>query len=163
MGRIGPQYSKWRGLALADDKSRTLVSACDYLDALGMITEDGTAIAHDTGLTDVISASYELAALIAQNPGVVSALTTGSNIKSIGAGPAQVEFFAPVNGPPVPVLVMRLIGKYLPSADVSDGTDGGGEALGTGACPTFTARCTSCGSSGCTCEGGLDYSRSNPL
>lgn len=162
-GSFGPQYTKWRAL-VPDDQKRTLVTTAIYFDVLGMASA-GSPITHDTGLTDVINASYEMAALVAQNPAIISALSSGSNIKSVGAGPATVEFFAPVVGPSVPVIVMRMIGKYLPSPTVSDGTNGGGEALGTGACPTFTPRCTCIGASSscCTCEGGLNYNRSGPL
>lgn len=161
-GGFGPAYTKWKGLT-ADPKAQTLIQAKRYFDSL-LLQLAGSLITYTTVIVDVINASYEMASLIALNPGVVAALTSGSNIQSIGAGPTAIQFFAPVKGPPLPVVVMALIGKYLPSVDVSDGTNGGGEALGTGACPTFTPRCT-CASTAscCTCEGGINYSRSGPL
>lgn len=116
--RYGPAYTAWIALS-SDDKGRTLVSATSYMDRLGLV-DAGVAIAHSTVLVPVISACFELAVLIADDPDLIAALDASSNIKSVDAGGAGVEFFNPTSSldgsaSTLPYVVQQLLGPYLPA------------------------------------------------
>jgi hypothetical protein len=131
--RLGEGHVAFNALS-ADDQKKALVTARSALDVLGYATGYTTfalrnAYVDADGNYPFRVASYEYAALIAADPDVTQQSDTGSNISSVGAGGAFVNFFNPTSAAkgtakPLPKSVMDLIGKYL-SVDVTD-TSGGG-------------------------------------
>lgn len=145
--RYGPIYDAW--FALDDTQAtKTLVSAADLLNqqpwqgtftgTLPLATAaslvwprsgvfvDGVAVSSVTTPTDVQNAQYELAVAIRAKPTIGTTIDLGSNIKSVGGGGAPtVEFFAPTSvafgtATELPVMVERLIAKYLAAPAASD-------------------------------------------
>lgn len=97
----------------------------------GLTDRDGDAIADDVVPDDICVAEYELAYLLGTgSTDVLDNATTGSNVKRVGAGPAQVEFFQPTRDgtPRFPQLVHELVRHLLASSSqltsVASGTDG---------------------------------------
>lgn len=146
--RFGPAYRAW--MALSDvDATRTLTSAASYLDSLvwvGMATGVPTGnlpltswprsgidgVDPLTVPTAVTNAAYELGVLILSDPDLVNTVDAGSNVASLGAGPAQISFFRPTSAldgtaPRIPPIIDRLIGRWLASASAG----AGGFATGT--------------------------------
>jgi len=80
------------------------------------------------------NAVAELALAMIIDPDVISQSSTGSNTKSVKAGPVDVKFFKRVKGTKFPTVVMSMlrIGGYLPSA-----VAGGASAFGTGCVSSF--------------------------
>lgn len=147
--RFGSTYRSWETLT-DDDKNRTLVSATDYFNHLtwqgtptGVIGSDpttlswprsgvfvdGVEIDSTTIPVDIVAGSFELAVLIGTDPKLTNKLDQGSNIQSAqGGGGVGVTFFAPTSTATgtatlLPVIVQRLVGKYLETA-ASDGAFG---------------------------------------
>jgi len=148
----------YRGLP-TDDRKRALIGATRYLDAKrwlgtangsggttldfprdGLVDENGDP-ASDAYQLDLVSrAAFELAALVAEDPSVLAEADQGSNIKSMGAGSAKLEFFAPTStatgtATKLPIVVDELIGMWLAGvgagASVAAGVGLGGVATGT--------------------------------
>jgi hypothetical protein len=143
---FGPAAARWLALS-PDAQGQTLVAATRYLDeqpwvgsrtglAGGMPTAlawprsgvtrgDGTPIDSATVPAEVPRATAELAVLVASDPAVTSRLDQGSNLKSVGgAGVPTVEYFVPTSAaagtaPRMPVVVLRLVGKYLATSAAS--------------------------------------------
>ena len=113
---FGDAYDTWRALSSDDKKKQTLASAVRYLNAQSWIDSADTFAERDA-IADFAKAQYELAVLIANDPSFVAALDAGSNIRSVSAGGASVEYFAPTKAgagaTKLPTIVHRLIGKYL--------------------------------------------------
>ncbi len=146
--RFGPTYAAWMQL---DDTTanQTLVSAADYFHVLpwqgtatgtlnGQPTTfawprtgvfvDGVEVDSTTVPSDVLDAWYQLAVLLFADPTLPGKLDQGSNVQSVGGGGVpSVSFFAPTSArqgtaPVVPVIVLRLVGKYLAApSGVSEG------------------------------------------
>lgn len=122
--RFGAKYDAWLGLATPDLKGKTLVSATDFLDRLGLVDETGTAIGHGTAIEDVIAACFEMAVLINDDPDIVEQIDQASNIKKVFASGAGVEYHAPTSiadgsASKLPHVIQQLLGPYLPAADVT--------------------------------------------
>ena len=121
-GRFGPTYTAWLALG-SDDQAKTLVSATDYMDGLGLV-DDGVAIGHSTTIAAVQKACYELAVLIADDPDIVAQIDQSSNIKRVKAGTAEVEYHNPTstrNGTAerLPHVVQQLLADYLPTGSAA--------------------------------------------
>lgn len=92
---------------------------------------NGTAITDGTIPDAVVWGQFELGLALLKSATVLDNPTTGSNIKRVAAGPAQVEFFnptAPSDATQFPQAVHELIGCLLASASILgapfiDGTD----------------------------------------
>lgn len=132
--RFGPSYTAWLLLS-TDDKSRTMVSATSYIDSLqwqgtptGLVNGNVTFLQWPrsgidgvdplTVPTQIVNATFELAVLIAAAPDLVQNVDSGSNVQSMGAGPASLSFFRPTfaaNGSAtvLPPLINRMIGQWL--------------------------------------------------
>jgi hypothetical protein len=88
----------------------------------------------------LVEAAFEMALIIAGDETVPSNLDQGSNISNIGAGGGvSISFFSPTSAPQgtattMPVVVQRLVGRYLASA--SGGGDGSTAGVGV-ACSSF--------------------------
>jgi hypothetical protein len=127
----------------SDDQKRRLIDATRYIDeqrwqgaATGLAGGTATSLQFPrTGLTDLAGASLdaanvpaallaavsEMAAVLAVDVEAASAVDAGSNVQSLGAGPASLSFFRPTsaqNGTAstMPVVVNRLIGRWLASS-----------------------------------------------
>lgn len=134
----------FRALGVGSDaQKQRVIEATRYVDqnywqgtATGLAGGTPTTLAFPrSGLTDVNGAALdptnvpkevneavaELAALIALDPDTANNVDTGSNVSSLGAGPAQISFFRPQsvhdgNATVLPTLVDRLIGRWLAGA-----------------------------------------------
>lgn len=141
----------WTALA-ADARSRALVDATRFIDRqswqgaadgqggttlkwprTGVANADGTAVDSTTVPAALVQAVFELAALIAVDASVQSAVDSGSNISAVGAGTARVSYFRPTsaatgNATVLPTVVNALVGQWLSSAV---GRFGGSVSTGT--------------------------------
>lgn len=141
---IGAGPKAWNALAAvgtltADDvKGQYLVQAFRMLDVLawsgsktsssqpmawprtGVTDIDGNPVAVDAVPKAIENAMYELAAQLAGDPTIATAVQSGSNVHRVEAKGVGVQFFRPTNIPGVsptfPVPVQRLIGPFLGSA-----------------------------------------------
>ncbi len=126
LGASGSEAAQaWRDLADDADRKRKLVDATRALNRLAY-TEDYDTFAErdvlDLGTGDGDAAfpfragCYELAALAAADPSVLTVEDQGSNIASVSAGGASVTYFAPKSAAKgtasiLPPVVMALIGS----------------------------------------------------
>lgn len=97
----------WAGYT-DDDKGRGLVSATRMMLALPWCdTAPDPTVDQDSPIPEVCAM---LAADLIAKPALQADASGTSNIKSVGAGPAKVEFFAPVDGgPPLPLALWGLL------------------------------------------------------
>ena len=105
------RYAAWAALdADANAKARALVTASRYL--AGLDWADGVP-SYDTPPTAVVEATALLAADIAAKPSLGDDASTGSNVKRVKGGEAEVEFFRPTAGAALPPYLLRLLGDLL--------------------------------------------------
>ena len=107
-------------------KSQALVTATRWIDRKkwqGEKTSDVQLLAFPrTGITDLADtwepeeANYELALALLKSIAIDKAATTGSNVKRVKAGSAEVEFFTSTDGLDFPTIIHQLIGLYLDSS-----------------------------------------------
>jgi hypothetical protein len=158
--------------AAADTNTREvlLVAATRYIERLAWRGAPTTPPVNNTtlswprtGITGVdpqtvpqalLNAVFELVGLIADDPGVQTAIDSGSNLQSLGAGSARLQFFRPTsaddrNATVLPQVVDQLVGQWLASADPSIAAAIAGVASGLDGHSDF-GRCT-CGCSPCCC------------
>jgi hypothetical protein len=121
----GDTYDAWTALSTDDKKKRTLAAAVRYLNAQAW-SDDYDTFAERDAVTAFATAQYELAAMIANDASVMSAIDAGSNIQSVSAGSASVSYFAPTSAgkgaTKLPTIVHRLIGSYLAASSASSVT-----------------------------------------
>ncbi len=127
--QYGAGYRAWEALAVAVRK-RVLLSAAAYLNRQAWIADYDTFAERDA-LAAFPIASYELAALAASDPTVLSRLDQGSNIQSAGAGGASVTFFSPTSAARgsatvLPPILMGLVGAYLAISETAGPAASGG-------------------------------------
>lgn len=110
------------GWALRDDaaKKRGLISATRMLLTLPwVLAVPDPAVVQDAPLPEITA---QLAADLLTSPKLFSDASGQSNIKSVKAGSAQVDFFSPVRGgPPIPLALWR---RLLAAGLVTTGLDG---------------------------------------
>lgn len=139
LGNVDGAAKAWRK-KLPDDRSAALVQATRWIQRQAwagfrtavapgqplvwprtgvVITEGGVDVEIDPNTVpdDVVVASIELAALIAMNPEITTAIDQGSNIQALGAGPASISYFAPtsyLDGTALewPKVIEDLLSKY---------------------------------------------------
>jgi hypothetical protein len=126
----GDRYDTITALS-ADNRKRCLATAVRHLNEQTW-GEDADTFAERDAITEFATAQYELAALIADDPDVVSPADTSSNIASLSAGSAGIEFFNPEDGDTLPPVLMRLVGEYLSGGSTGSSVIGG--FGNTGAC-----------------------------
>jgi len=128
--------SAWRS-ASNNDKTSALVTATRMLDRQrwlgekyqpaptqvldwprsGLVDEEGQPIDETTVPQFVLDATCELGLQLISNAAVQDQNSTGSNIKSLKAGSAEIEYFATgTSGTRFPTIVQELIGQYLEGA-----------------------------------------------
>lgn len=131
--------------ATTDDKTRALVSATRILDRQRWVGEPTQPFPGTqplawprtgvTGFTDteiptqVVNACITLAALFIETPTLAQEGSTGSNIRRVQAGTAQVEFFRPTGGTRFPDIVQELLVGLL-SSTIGSGA-AGSQSFGT--------------------------------
>lgn len=121
------RYAAWAALT-EDMKGRALITATRYL--LGLSWINGTP-SLDTPPGSLPEATALFAADIAAKPSLGNDASTGSNVKRVKGGPAEVEFFRPTAGAALPPYLLRLLGSLL-GTDVTWGE--GGTAYGSEDC-----------------------------
>lgn len=147
--QFGDAYRAWEALAVADRK-RALLGAAAYLDRISWV-DDYDTFAERDALAAFVTASYELAALAAEDASILAASDQGSNIARVYAGGAGVDFFNPTStrlgsASKLPPILQALIGEHLASTEAATVFGGTGS---TGDCENpFSA-----------CE---DYDRTDP-
>ncbi len=128
----------------AADKRQTLVSATRMIDRenwlgqrtvsaqslefprTGLTDKDGNAVDSATVPLAVEEANYELALALLNDAAVQEADTTGSNVKRVKAGSAEVQFFRPTDGTPFPTIANDLLKTFRESgalAGLASGSD----------------------------------------
>lgn len=95
-------------------KSKAVVTATRLLQRL---TWKAGPPAVETATQPVKDATALLAADIVAKPSLGDAASTGSNVKSVGAGSARVEFFSPVQGNALPGAAFALLRDLLGEDD----------------------------------------------
>lgn len=127
------RYAAWAALD-TDEKGRALITASRYLASLEWV--DGVP-SYDTPPAAVVEATSLFAADIAAKPALGNDASTGSNVKRVKGGEAEVEFFRPTSGAALPSYLLRLLGDLL-GTDVTwpDGWGEGGSAYGSDPCQT---------------------------
>jgi hypothetical protein len=90
---------------------------------------------------DVVNGCFELAALAAADPSVLTAASTASNVQSLQAGSAGIGFFQPTslaNGTATlfPTIIEQLLAKYRPGG-TSTGSSRAGTFAGADGCSRF--------------------------
>ncbi len=101
----------WAALT-GDTPKQALVTASRYL--AGLDWTDGVPD-YTSPPEAVVEATALFAADIAAKPSLGDDASTGSNIKVVKADTAQVEFFRPVAGSPLPSYLLRLLSGLLGS------------------------------------------------
>jgi hypothetical protein len=119
--------------ATSDQQGRAIVSAYRLLTRLSW-ADPAYVIDPDSPDDFIVEATCLLAGDIITNPEITSNGSTASNISSVKAGPAQVTFFKPDPGTPLPSAVWELL-KGLLSA--GSGSAAYPEAFGTDQCSRF--------------------------
>lgn len=97
----------------------------------GLTDKYGLALSEFVAPEDVESAQIELAFEISQDSSVEGGANTASNQKRLKAGTAEIEFFRPTDGTPLPSVAWDLLKPFINSLTGSAGSVG----FGTG-CPS---------------------------
>jgi hypothetical protein len=138
---VGAGPDAWNALATDDLKSKFIVAAYRYLERqvwagdrtsaiqtqdwprTGVLDAEGNAVDSAVVPDAIISAEYELAAILAGDSTVNSAVVSGTNTKRLKAGPVEVEYFQSTItsglATRLPTIVQDLVGAFL---DAGGGT-----------------------------------------
>lgn len=137
-GSLGTEAAAFIAAA-TDSQAMALVDATRMINRHKWISTLNTFTLRDAFLVDedpddvpvFQHATYELAALLLADPDIKSGSTSGSNVASVGAGPAQVSFFRPTLGVSgrFPQIIKELLGEYMAGSVAS--ADGVSNAYGT--------------------------------
>ena len=120
----------------SDDVNRKHVEATNLIAALPF--EDDANADPDTADATVALACYDLVLASLLDASVLTATSTGSNVKKLEAKGVSIENFAPVAGSRFPSRVMALLGPLLEGASVT----GSSSAVGTGGYVSGTSTCS---------------------
>lgn len=128
---FGDAYAAWL-LLLVDDRKRTLVAATRYLDRQAWVSDYDTFAERDA-LPAFPQASYELAAMVAEDPAIVTVVDSGTNIADVGAGGAYVKYFNPTSvrfgsASTLPPILQSLVGTYLAASGAAAAIGGSGQS-----------------------------------
>lgn len=122
----------------AGDKTSSSQALAWPRDGVTATTPSGAEVTDGVTPDDIVSAAYELALAMLAKPAVVAGTGTGSNVQSVGAGPASVTFFSPTPGARFPDRVMELVGWAFSGASGDDTIAPlGSYASGTDGCSQF--------------------------
>ena len=84
----------------------------------------------------VAQATYETAFVLVIDPSAQNESSTGSNKKRLKAGSAEIEFFRPTDGTPLPTIANALLAEFL--NEVGGTSDHGAVVFGTDGVSEFT-------------------------
>jgi len=131
---LGDAYTAFLALT-PDDQKRALNAAGKYIDRQAWISTANTFALRDA-IAVFPQASYELAAMAAEDSSVLAAADNGTNIKAVGAGGAFVDYFNPTSvrfgsATKLPQIVQDLLGDYLATSDAAVALGGTGSTGGT--------------------------------
>lgn len=127
-----------------DAKARGMVSATRKLVTLPWVTPI------DLDADDQVEVIKEAASMLASDmlskPKIAGSAPGASNLKSVKAGSAQVEFFSPVDAKsPLPDDIWALlVASGLMGSTISDGSNEGAFVSGAGCCRPFDGRYDDC-------------------
>ncbi len=99
----------------------------------GLTDKYGLALSEFVAPADVESAQIELAFEISQDTSVEGGANTASNQKRLRAGTAEIEFFRPTDGTPLPSVAWDLLKPFIDSVAGSAGS----VSFGTGCSSQF--------------------------
>ncbi len=158
LGLVGAGADAYLALAVGSDgRDRLLVQATRFIDRqrwLGirngfdgttlafprddLIDLDGTDASNAEQLALVSQAAFEMVAVIAEDNAAAASQDTGSNIKRMKAGSAELEFWGPTSAragtaTKLPTAVHELIGHWL-YGGVTAGTGAAVGGVATGTC-----------------------------
>ena len=160
-GSFSPAATAWLAFT-ADQKAQTLVAATRMLDLqnwqgepvaaypvpqtlkwprTGVLRFDGTPVSSATVPPEIENGSYELAALLGATPAMQEQQDQTTNIRSLQAGSASIEYFRPVNGGKFPPSVQSLVAQFLAGGLVGVSANSSGafsQAFGTQEPSEFT-------------------------
>ena len=131
-GMLGANAVAWLAATL-DNRAKSLVMAADWIDrALGRVftgtktvaaqprewprdgaTCDGVAIPDGTVPDRIATAEFWLGGALLVDAAQAAGSGTGSNIKMVKAGPAEVQFFSPTLGGPSDMRLPQTAWDYL--------------------------------------------------
>ncbi|HET9893247.1 MAG TPA: DnaT-like ssDNA-binding protein [Mycobacterium sp.] len=120
----------------------------------GLTDSTGAAVDSTTVPAVVVEAAFEMAAILSGDNSAAQNADQGSNVQSLGAGPANLSFFRPQsvadgNATVLPTVIDRLIGRWLAR---NAGTVGGFATGVDGRSDFSDTGCSACGSlTGCSC------------
>jgi hypothetical protein len=111
----------WQGTATAITGGSTIppgVATALQWPRSNVVNADGSALDPTTVPPLVVTAAFELCALIANDPNLVTYLDQSANIKGVGAGSARVDYFNPTSrmtgtATLMPPVVQALTGQWL--------------------------------------------------
>lgn len=137
----GETYDTWLALDSADSnklQKRTFAAANRFINQIEW-NEDADTFEKRDAIQAFKDASYELAAMIAADPDVITLADQSNNIASLGAGGAFINYANPTSvragsAKLLPPILMRLIGQYLGAGDTT-GIDGGSGQSGSCSSP----------------------------
>ncbi len=107
-------------------RDRTHVECSRLIAAMPFDEEANAAPATATGA--VVTACYELTLAALADPAILTATTTGSNVRRAGAKGTEVEFFGPTRGGRFPARVMSYLTPLLATPSSSTSLSGGAYA-----------------------------------
>jgi len=156
-GRLGAEATAWEA-ATEDNQNKALVAAADWLDRALNFTGTKTvstqprawprdsatnactseSIADGTTPDDIFYTQAWLAGAILADNAAATASGQGSNIKKVGAGSAQVEFFRPTLDTSADVRLPQVAHDYSKCYTESAASFSGPTASGTGLATSFS-------------------------
>lgn len=172
---VGAGPDAFNALATDDLKGKVLVAGTRYLyrqswQGTPTVTGQQVAFPRDgvigpegvipdgTTPINLINAEYEMAALLAADASINTAVDSGSNIQSLTAGPVAISYFRATIGidagaTKMPQVIMDLVQGYLANAQ----SDAVARAYG------FDGSTCACGRSCSSFDECAQYSRSGPI
>lgn len=129
---LGAEREEWdlaSDAAVTVDMKRALVKAMRFLDRLSW-ADDYDEFAERDAVTNIVYASYELAALVYDDETALEDAGSEEAVTSISAGGDSVSYAVGARRSPVPGVAYALIAPYLATAvedaalDGSDGLEG---------------------------------------
>jgi hypothetical protein len=114
----------WQDRAVAFSGTKTSASQPREFPRDG-VTCDGEDLGDNVTPNNVAKAEFELAGLLLVNATTATGTGTGSNVQSVGAGPANVSFFAPTIGTAFDTRLPIQANDLLKCMFASNGTDFG--------------------------------------
>jgi hypothetical protein len=157
-GRLGAEATAWAA-ATANEKIQAVVMAADWMDRALIFTGtktvatqarawprdnasnscDGTSVTSGTTPDDIFNTQCALAGQVLVSAAAAGSSGEGTNIRKVGAGTAQVQFFRPTEGTSTDVRLPQVAHDYSKCFTEASGGIAGPTASGTNTCSAFSA------------------------